>query len=177
MEENKEGMNPENKPEENGSDQKDPTFDELLKNPAYQAEFDKKVAKALEKSRSKWEAEAEAKKNEAEKLANMNAEQKNKYELDKVTGERDEARAELNSYKLKDEALKIAKEKGIDPSLLQFIDYKTATADSIKELFDQIGPTYQKAIEEGVNAKLRQNSPKEVKDGSTPKKEFSRASY
>ena len=36
------------------------TFDEILEDKEYQSEFDKRVAKALETAKSKWEAKAEA---------------------------------------------------------------------------------------------------------------------
>ncbi|HHX70350.1 MAG TPA: DUF4355 domain-containing protein, partial [Gallicola sp.] len=41
------------------------TFDEILQDKYYQSEFDKKVAKALETARTKWEKEAEEKRTEA----------------------------------------------------------------------------------------------------------------
>ena len=37
-------------------------FDEILKDPKYQAEFDKRIAKAIETSKTKWDEEAEWKK-------------------------------------------------------------------------------------------------------------------
>ena len=36
-------------------------FDEILKDPKYQAEFDKRIAKAIETSKSKWDEESERK--------------------------------------------------------------------------------------------------------------------
>lgn len=41
------------------------TFDEILEDKTYQSEFDKRVAKALETAKSKWEAGAEAARNKA----------------------------------------------------------------------------------------------------------------
>ncbi|MBP3922847.1 MAG: hypothetical protein J6D27_07775 [Ruminiclostridium sp.] len=35
-----------------------PTFDEVLKNKDYQSEFDKRITKALETAKEKWETEA-----------------------------------------------------------------------------------------------------------------------
>lgn len=56
------------------------TFDDLLKNKEHQAEFDRRVTKALETAKAKWQTEqdaaVEAAKTEAEKLAKMNAEKK-----------------------------------------------------------------------------------------------------
>lgn len=63
------------------------TFDDLLKDKTYQSEFDKRVAKALETAKGKWETEHQAKleaaKTEAEKMAAMNEKQKADYERDK----------------------------------------------------------------------------------------------
>ena len=66
------------------------TFDEILSDKDYQREFDRRVSKALETAKSKWEAEAESKRSEAEKLAQMKEDEKRAYELDKITKERDE---------------------------------------------------------------------------------------
>ena len=64
----------------------DKSFDDILKDKKYQSEFDKRVAKALETAKGKWETDYQAKveeaKTEAEKLAKMNAEQKAKYAKD-----------------------------------------------------------------------------------------------
>ena len=43
------------------------SFDEILGDKTYQAEFDRRVQKALETARSKWEAEEQTKRTEAEK--------------------------------------------------------------------------------------------------------------
>ena len=63
------------------------SFDDFLKDPKNQAEFDRRVGKALETSRSKMQADIDARieaaKTEAEKLAKMNSEQKEQYEKEK----------------------------------------------------------------------------------------------
>lgn len=73
---------------------KTPTFDEVLSDPKNQAEFDKKVAKALETARSKWEQEQADKEDEAKKLARMNAEQKAQHEKDQLLKELAELKEE-----------------------------------------------------------------------------------
>ena len=61
---------------EPGQEQQPKTFDEMLKDKTYQSEFDKRVAKALETAKGKWESDHQAKleaaKTEAEKMAAMN---------------------------------------------------------------------------------------------------------
>lgn len=164
------------KPEEN-QENKPKSFDDMLKESNYQSEFDKKVAKALETARAKWEKDEEAKRSEAEQLAKMTADEKQKHEIEKLSKEKAEVQAKLNAYELKNEALKIAKEKGMSVDLLDIIDFSRETAESVKEKIDLISSTVAKATENSVNEKLKQSDPKQVNNTHDSKKEYSRASY
>lgn len=135
------------------------SFDEILGDKTYQAEFDRRVQKALETARSKWEAEEQTKRTEAEKLAKMDAEQKAKYELKKEKERADEALAKLNAYELKNTAIKIAQEKGLDISLLEDIDYSKQTAETITTIIDTKKAVFDKAIEKAMNDKYKEKSP------------------
>ena len=135
------------------------SFDEILGDKTYQAEFDRRVQKALETARNKWEAEEQTKRTEAEKLAKMDAEQKAKYELKKERERADEAIARLNAYELKNTAIKIAQEKGLDISLLEDIDYSKQTADTIVTIIDTKKAVFDKAIEKAMNDKYKEKSP------------------
>ena len=70
--------------ENDGNEPKGVSFDDFLKDKANQAEFDRRVAKALETQKGKLDKDyadkLAAQKTEAEKLARMNAEQKAEYE-------------------------------------------------------------------------------------------------
>ena len=153
------------------------TFDEILQDKYYQSEFDKKIAKALETARTKWEKEAEEKRTEAEKLAKMNAEEKHKYELDKLAKERDEATSRLNAYELKEQAIKIANEKELPISLLNVIDYTKENAESIKTKIDEIEVVYKQAIQSGINDRMKEKTPRTVVDTPTVKGSVPRASF
>lgn len=135
------------------------SFDEILGDKTYQAEFDRRVQKALETARTKWEAEEQSKRTEAEKLAKMDAEQKAKYELKKANEERDSAIAKLNAYELKNTAIKIAQEKGLDISLLEDIDYSKQTAETITTIIDTKKAVFDKALEKAMNDKYKERSP------------------
>ena len=70
---------------DNGGDAQDnasqkPTFDDMLKDKDMQSEFDKRVSKALETAKTKWQKDADEKLSEAKKLEKMNAEQKAEYQ-------------------------------------------------------------------------------------------------
>lgn len=162
------------------------SFDEILGDKTYQAEFDKRlqksnetaIANALAKARVEWEEEARAKQSEAEKLAKMDAEQKAKYELKKERERADEALAKLNAYELKSTAIKIAQEKGLDISLLEDIDYSKQTAETIVAIIDTKKAVFDKAIEKAMNDKYKESSPKTILNGTQERKSrVSRSSY
>lgn len=140
-------------------DDKPLSFDEILGDKTYQAEFDRRVQKALETAKNKWEAEEQTKRTEAEKLAKMDAEQKAKYELKKANEERDSAIAKLNAYELKNTAIKIAQEKGLDISLLEDIDYSKQTAETINTIIDTKKAVFDKALEKAIKDKFKEKSP------------------
>ena len=140
-----------------------PSFDDLLKDPEYQAEFDRKAEGMRKKWEASWQKKAEKERSEAEALAKMTEEEKHQHELSKLEAERKQAVEELNAYRLKDEASKIANEKGIDVSLLDLIDYQTSTAENVKEKLEAIESAFSRAVEKAVNEKLKQPRPKEFK--------------
>lgn len=155
--------NNENQDQNKQSEQKqtgNKTFDDILKEKEYQSEFDKRVSKALETAKSKWQKELEVQKSEAEKLAQMNAEQKAKYELEKVRKEADEYKKQLESYELQKTAYKIAEEKEIPTSLLNLIDYKNVKAEDINEIITNIDIVFKKSIEETINNRFKEATPK-----------------
>ena len=70
----------------------------------------------------------------------------------------------LNAYELKEEASKIAREKGVPQSLLNIIDYTKENADSIKTKIEEIEVTYKQALQEGINDRMKEK--KNTKDSS-----------
>lgn len=146
------------------------TFDEILENKDYQSEFDKRVTKAINTALSnekiKWEKEATEKKTEAERLASMTAEERYKHDLKKEQDKTQKALSELNAYKLKNEAVNIATDKGLDISLLSIIDFTTETAETVNKKIDDMASSFNKAVEKAVNDRLKQNSPISVKAGT-----------
>lgn len=142
-----------------GTEVKTQTFDEVLTNKEYQAEFDRRVQKAIETAKTKWQEINDAEKTEAEKLAKMNKEQKLEYEAQKERKEKEEVLAKLNAYELKDQALNIAKEKGLDVALLSYFDFKTVKAEEINSKIDEISEAFNKAVEKAVNERLKEKTP------------------
>ena len=157
------GDNPGTSNNEGGDNNTSLTFEEMLKTENYQSEFDKKVAKALETAKTNWQKDYEAKleeqKSEAEKLAKMNAEQKMAYEKEQSEKRALEAEAKLNAYELKDQALTLAKEKGLEISLLDMIDFTREKAETVQGKIENLKTIFDKAVEKAVNEKLREDTP------------------
>jgi len=147
------------------------TFDDILKNKEYQAEFDRRVQKAITTHDEKMKAINDAEKSEAEKLASMNEKQKLEYQVQKEKEKSENALAELNAYKMKEEAINIASEKGLDVSLLNLIDFKSVTAEKLTENIDNLSAVFNKAVEKSVNERLKEDTPvtKTGMQGSQPK--------
>lgn len=136
------------------------TLDELLaEDKELQSQYDTKVTNSLKTARTKWQEDLEAEKTEAEKLAKMKSDEKFQYQLEKEKAEKDNALAELNAYKLKEEAIKIASEKGLDVSLLNLINFKATTAEELNTNIDNISKVFNKAVEKAVNERLKEDAP------------------
>lgn len=144
------------------------SFDDMLgSNKEYQAEFDRRINKGLETAKSKWEADykakLEAQKNEAEKLAQMDAEQKAKYEAEKMQNRIAELESQINADKLYKTANSIASEKGLPQGYLNLIDFSKETAESINSKIDSLIELRNADLKAYLNDKLKQPTPQEKK--------------
>ena len=107
----------------------------------------------------------------------MNKEQKLEYEAQKEKQEKENALAELNAYKLKEQALTIASDKGLDVSLLNLINFKSITAEQLAENIDNMTSVFNKSVEKAVNERLKEDTPITKSTNIIDKKTISRASY
>lgn len=137
------------------------TFDDLLKTPGYQSEFDKRVAKALETQKTKMQqdiqTQIESAKTEAEKMAKMNAEQKSQYEREKKEAELSTREAELTKRELMAEAKEQLAGKGLPISLAEVLNY--SSAEECTKSIEAVGKSFQEAVEKAVNEKLTGGNP------------------
>lgn len=154
------------------------TFDDFLKDGKNQAEFDKRVQKAINTAKANWEEIMNSEKTEAEKLAKMNKEQKLEYQAQKERTDKEKALAELNAYKLKEQAIKIASEKGLDISLLTFFNFETVKAEEINSKIEEVSNAFNKAVEKAVNERLKEDTPtQKLGIDNERNKSIARASY
>lgn len=155
---------------EPGQEQQPKTFDEMLKDKTYQSEFDKRVAKALETAKGKWESDHQAKleaaKTEAEKMAAMNEKQKADYERDKQIKALEAREKDITTRELKATAYETLAEKGLPKDLADILNY--ANAESCNKSIESVEKAFQLAVEKAVNEKLRGSSqpPKNGGNGS-----------
>ena len=108
------------------------------------------IGKMLSAERSKWEAEQEAKENEAKKLAKMNADEKQKYQLDQR--EQAIARKELTA-----EAKAMLSERGLPVELVSVVDL--SNAEAVTESVASIQKTWEDAVQKGVSDRMKGSAP------------------
>lgn len=146
-----------------------PSFDDFLKDPKNQAEFDRRVAKALDTNRTKMQADIEAKmaeaRTEAEKMAKMNAEQKAQYEREKQAKELADREAAITKRELMATAKEQLAEKGLPISLASVLNY--TSAEECTASIDAVGKAFQEAIEKAVNDRLAGGKPPKKADNQT----------
>lgn len=158
-----EGGGAENKPDEGSSGgadtgNKEPkSFDDLLQNKDYQAEFDRRVQKALGTAKEKWTALMDDKLSEAEKLAKMNKEEKVEYLRQKQEKELKDREAAITRRELMAEAKNTLAEKKIPVILAEILNY--ADADACNKSIDAVEKAFQEAVQVSVEEKLKGGTP------------------
>lgn len=163
---------------ESGEGTETKTFDDVLKDKSYQSEFDKRVAKALETAKGKWETDYQTKieeaKTEAQKLAKMNADQKAEYEQQKKLDELSKREKDINTRELKAQAYETLAEKNLPKDLIATLNFESA--ETCNKSIESVQKAFQSAVEKAVNEKLRGgNPPKSGQGNSSLQEQISKA--
>lgn len=165
MEEEKKDVGTEDVTTENtGTEQvtetKKKTLDEILaEDKELQSQYDKKVTNSLKTARSTWEEESRTKKEEAEKLAQMDENQKKDYQLQEALKRATEAEKKLSARDLEAETLKQAGEKGISLELIKTIDFERETAESIAKKLEIFEKSLKKEKEKIISEYSKEEPP------------------
>lgn len=133
------------------------SFDDLLKNKDYQAEFDRRVQKALGTAKEKWTALMDDKLSEAEKLAKMNKEEKAEYLRQKQEKVLKDREAAITRRELMAEAKNTLAEKKLPVGLAEVLNY--ADADSCNKSMAAVEKAFQEAVQAAVEEKLKGGTP------------------
>lgn len=117
-----------------------------------QADVDRIVAERLERQQKKFAAEKE----EAAKLAKMNAEEKAKYEAKKREDELTARETAVMKRELKATAYDILAEKNLPRQLAEILDY--SNADACNASIDAVAKAFNEAVTSAVDERLKSNS-------------------
>lgn len=136
-------------------------------------EVNKMINAEKQKERQAILEEMKAKKAEADKLAQMDENQKTVYKLETETARADKAEAKLSAYMLKDETIKQATERGISLGYIELLDFSNETAESIKNKLDVLEKTTKADREKIINEYSKEDAPQTGKrDHSKTKEEL-----
>lgn len=152
-----------------------PSFDDFLRGEGNQAEFDRRVQKAIDtavtKAQEKWQALTDDKLSEAERLAKMTKEEKEQYQQQKREKELSEREAAVTRKELMAEAKNTLAEKNLPVNLAEVLNY--TDADSCSKSISAVEKAFQQAVEEAVNERLKGGKPpKKAPDQVTVTKEM-----
>lgn len=118
-----------------------------------QADVDRIVAERLERQQKKFAAEKE----EAAKLAKMNAEEKAKYAAQKREEELTARETAIQKKELRFEALNILEENKLPAKLIDCIDL--TSAETSKASIEAIKTAWTEALTAAVDARLKSDPP------------------
>lgn len=133
-------------------------FDTILKDPKYQAEFDKRIAKAIETAKGKWDEEAEAARKEMEENAKLTAEEKIKKQMEKLTQENEVYKANEAKRAMKDASLEYIKTKGYSNAIADLVDLSSFKDENdMHNRLDIINTNLSNTISRELDNKLKEN--------------------
>lgn len=156
-----------------------PSFDDFLKTGGNQAEFDRRVQKAVNtavtKAKEKWQALADDKLSEAEKLAKMTKEEKAQYMQQKREKELTDREAAITRKELMAEAKNTLASDGLPQELAEVLDY--SDADTCKKSMEKVKEVFQRAVETAVEEKLKGGKPPKKAPGGDAQKALEEQVY
>lgn len=153
-----------------GGGGKPQSFDDFLKTGSNQAEFDRRLQKAIDtavsNAREKWQILADDRVSEAEKLAKMTAQEKAEYLAGKHEKELSEREAAITKRELTAEAKNTLADKKIPQELAAILDY--TSADTVKTSIETVEKAFNAAVEAAVSERLKGSDPmKKASEDST----------
>lgn len=125
------------------------------------------IGKMLSAERSKWEAEQEAKENEAKKLAKMNADEKQKYQLDQREQELADREKAIARKELTAEAKAMLSERDLPVELVNVVDL--TNVETVSESITSIQKAWEESVQKGVSERMKGSAP--IKNAQTVQQE------
>lgn len=148
----------------NGSEGGVLSFDDFLKLEGNQAEFDRRINKAIQtavsNAQKKWDLLTSDKVSEAERLAQMTAEQKATYRADKAEKDLAELKRQISLQDMARTARKMLSDQHISMPDDIIMALVSEEAGKTKESVEAFAKSFKEAVQEGVKEALRGNPPK-----------------
>lgn len=159
------GTEPELEDEEKTKETPEEKLKEPKKEESEKKYSDEEVNAILSKKFSKWTAQKEKELDEAQKLAEMDAQQKAEYERDKLEKELAELKRENTLNAMGKTARTMLSEQGVHLSDALVSILVTEEAESTKTNVDSFVQLFKEAVDSAVNEKLKSGTPKRMAGG------------
>lgn len=147
--------------DDNGAGAEPASFDDFLAQEGNQAEFDRRVQKAVNtavtNAQEKWQALTDDKLSEAEKLAKMTKDEQKTYMQNKRDKELSDREAAVTRSELMAEAKNSLSDEGLPVELAEVLSY--TDADACKKSMETVKKAFQTAVEKAVDEKLKGGKP------------------
>lgn len=148
------------------------SFDDFLSQEGNQAEFDRRVQKAINtavsNAQKKWQTLTDSKVSEAEKLAQMTSEEKEKYRADKAEKELADLKRQIALGDMAKTARKMLSDEQITLPDEIIMNLVSDDAEKTKEAVEGFSKAFKEAVNAAVKEALRGNPPKAGTGGAKP---------
>ena len=165
--------------DDNGAGTGTVSFDDFLAQEGNQAEFDRRVQKAVNtavtNAQEKWQALADDKLSEAEKLAKMTKDEQKTYMQNKRDKELSDREAAVTRSELMAEAKNNLSDEGLPVELAEVLNY--TDADACKKSMETVKKAFQTAVEKAVDEKLKGGKPPKKAPGGDAQKALEEQVY
>lgn len=133
------------------------TFDEFLSDSKNQAEFDRRVGKAIDTAKKTWDEDNAKRQAEIEANAKLSAEERAKKQLADITKERDELKSTIAKNEMSQKGLDYIKSKGYNSMISDLVDLSSyPDEETMTKAIDNINGKLSKAINSSVNKRTQE---------------------
>lgn len=147
------------------------SFDDFLSQEGNQAEFDRRVQKAINtavsNAQKKWQTMTDGKVSEAEKLAQMTSEEKAEYRAKKAEQELADLKKQMALGDMAKTARKMLSEENISVPDEIIMNLVSDDAEKTKSSVESFAKVFKDAVQSAVKESLKGNPPKASSGGTT----------
>lgn len=151
------------------------SFDDFLSQEGNQAEFDRRVQKAINtavsNAQKKWQTMTDGKVSEAEKLAQMTSEEKAEYRAKKAEQELADLKKQMALGDMAKTARKMLSEENISVPDEIIMNLVSDDAEKTKSSVEAFAKVFKDAVQAAVKGALKGNPPKANNGGTTVTRE------